>query len=107
MSNTITVTFEFPIGVLLFIRGSQHTSSHRPIASPVASRFAEECSGGIQCFYRLQGHKDPVSEVVLCREEPPYRPTLQAAIDDRISYEEDMAKARDERWREDKRKRGQ
>lgn len=98
MTSELTVSFVYEIGDIVFFRASQHCAGSRPKPFLITERVAQECHGGVQQLYRMDGRPDLVSEVALSHDEPPYRPMVPAAVDDGIKSEAQAALARDARW---------
>lgn len=85
--NTITVTFKFSVGDLVYFSGATHNVSTVPIQAVITERIAQQCHGGIQQLYKVSSEQGLFSEVSLCLEEPPYRKRCK-------EYQDEMAEER-------------
>lgn len=91
MASSITVTFEFEIGELVFVKGAQHIAGYRPKRFCIAERMVREYSGGIREFYKLTlTDCDWVPGIVLTRDEPKYRPMSPAEVADHRSTQREI-----------------
>ena len=68
-----------------------------PIPFLVQERHTIECHGGIQTLYMLVGDSRQVPEFALSREMPPFQPTSDALVADRIRIQEARSQASDAR----------
>lgn len=93
-----TVDFEFDIGDLVFTKGSQHTEGNRPRLFCISERIAQQCHGGIQKLYKLETIDGWHAEVVLTKDEPPYRPMSDARMIEHFAIMEQERKARESHW---------
>ena len=84
MASSITVTFEFEIGELVFIKSATHIIGSRPKRFLILERVVQQCHGGIQLMYLLDVPNLPLRpEIALTREEPAYRPvSLEQLMDE-------------------------
>ena len=78
--DTITVTFQFAPGDLVYFRAAHHGHGSRPNRFCIETRIAEECHGGIQIMYKLVGSDKCVPELALSATEPAYNPKSDEAI---------------------------
>ena len=74
MSSDLTVTFEFEIGELVYVKGASHHEGMRPKQFVVFERLAQQCHGGVQMQYHLFGYDGLVPETVITRDQPPFEP---------------------------------
>jgi hypothetical protein len=82
--SKVSVEFQFEIGELVYFKAAAHNSSHRPRRFVIYERHVQECSGGVQKLYRLDGCDRLAVEIVLTTKEPPYRPISEEEIAQRI-----------------------
>ena len=81
MDNTITVTFQFKPGDLVYFRGAAHHRGQRPARFCIETRMAEQCHGGIQRMYRLVGGDRYVPELALTSTEPGWQSKSDSDIE--------------------------
>ena len=105
MSNTLTVTFKFPIGTFVYMRDARYSREAQPRPFIVGEHVASWCPGGLQKAYRLVGKNDLVPEIALTNVLRPFQPTPQDVLNDQIRCEMALEKARDKRYREHTRQR--
>lgn len=101
MGKKIEVEFEFEIGDLVFFRSSDHAVGIRPKTFCVYERLAQECHGGIQRLYKLGNVPESIPEVLLCKDEPEYRPMSDSEIEDQCRLTEKLSSVRaNASWRD-------
>lgn len=79
-----SVNFKFGLGDLVFFRGAQHTAGHIPRQFVIYEVICRYCDGGTYKEYRLGGYPEAVPEILLSREEPPYRASV-SGFQDRLT----------------------
>jgi len=73
MSHFLTVEFQFEIGDFVYFRSARNDREHVPSRYLVMERYAQQCHGGVQRLYKLDGDfAKLVPEICLTREEPAY-----------------------------------
>lgn len=80
--SSITVKFEFEIGDFVYYRNAMNDRTHSPFRHIVHERIAQECHGGIQRLYRLDGQEEEIPEVVLRSTPPLFEETASEVLED-------------------------
>lgn len=92
--RSLTTSFEFDVGEVVFFKGDQHCAGHRPKAFVICGLVARHHRGGVQRFYRVGGVDEDIPGVLLAREEPEYRPMSRAARRERVEMIEEGERLR-------------
>lgn len=82
--STLSVEFAFEIGEFVYLKTADHFDGARPRKFIITEQIAERCPGGIQLHYRLGGLECNVLEICLTRDEPPYVPMTDEAVQDHL-----------------------
>ena len=71
--SSLTVEFAFEVGDFVYFRSSRNDRDHAPNRFVVMERYGQQCHGGVQRLYKLDGDFTKlVPEICLSREEPAY-----------------------------------
>lgn len=70
--SQVTVNFKFEIGDFVYFADSPHREEQTPRHFMIYARMMDQCTGGIQLWYKISGYKDWIPEITLTTEMPPY-----------------------------------
>ena len=73
MSETISITFEFKIGDVVYYKMSNHDHGSRPVQMIVYEQLAQTCHADTQRLYRVSSVKEWIPEILLSLKEPAMR----------------------------------
>lgn len=70
--DSVTVSFQFAVGEIVYFRTAQHDHETRPHKFMIVERQMHECSGGMQVAYKLQNSDYLCPEICLTRDRPEF-----------------------------------
>ena len=103
--RTLTVEFAFDIGEMVYCKAAAHRRDSFPRRFIILERLAQQCPGGVQLHYKLNGVDGNHLEIALTRDKPPYETRPPEMIAEEIALADAMSAAQTKRYRREKEKR--
>ncbi len=91
----------FEIGELVYFKGAIYNTHQTPNRYMVVERYVNECHGGIQRLYKLEGITVQVAEIALTRDVPTMDDSAIKAAEDFQFNSWIATEERKSKWREE------
>ena len=83
--SVLSGEFKYEIGDMVYFRTASHRDGHRPKRFLIIERFLQQCHGGVQMLYKLDGSSEGIGslipEIALTPDEPPFERVSDAELE--------------------------